>query len=78
MRSFLAAVAHEERVTEIENFIDQIERHSFHDLVAEDRHHDRYDQKRQIRNRVGARPLTNPMTKNTARKPNQMTGKTHL
>jgi hypothetical protein len=22
-------------------------------LVAEDRHHDRYDQKRQIRNRVG-------------------------
>jgi len=42
----LAAVAHEERVAEIEHLV--VERHLFHDLVADDRHHDRDDQRRQI------------------------------
>jgi hypothetical protein len=52
MRSSWPPFAHEERVAEIEHLVDQIERHFFHDLVAEDRHHDRDDQRRQIRNRV--------------------------
>ena len=74
---FLPAAAHEKRVTEIEHFVDQIECHPF-DELAEDCQHHRHDQNGKNASESAARPWINARRKNTARKPNQMTGKIRL
>ena len=75
---FLPAAAYEKRVTEIQHFVDQIECHLFHELIADDCQHHRHDQKRQKCKRVRGKALDQREEKNTARKPNQMTGKIRL
>ena len=49
---FPAAATHEERVTDIEHLVDQIEHQLFHEPIADDRHQHWHDQKRQIRSLV--------------------------